>query len=79
MSCMSIGSPNRIGGLFLCEKIKKRNVDHDIGDDLLRSGYYAFGANQLQIIRGLEKVLDLLEREHGLEIQDNSKVLRKKQ
>lgn len=37
----------------------------------MRSGYYAFGANQLYIISALESVLEYLETEYGLEIQED--------
>lgn len=34
-----------------------------------KSGYYAFGANQLAIMQGLEEVLEYLEEKHGLKIE----------
>jgi hypothetical protein len=38
--------------------IKRRSVDTTIPATIAKTGYYAFGANQLQIIRGLEKVVE---------------------
>lgn len=32
------------------------------------SGHYSFGANRLDIMRGLDRVLDFLEEHHGLKI-----------
>ena len=60
------------------EKIKQRNVDREIEEDVFRTGHYSFGANQLQIIRGLERVLQHLENEHGFKLKDNSNIIRKK-
>ena len=34
----------------------------------LSSGYYAFGANRLHVVEGLNKVLDFLESHHGLKL-----------
>jgi hypothetical protein len=36
-------------------------------EDLLR-GYYAFGANRLDVVAGLDKILTFLEQQHGLVI-----------
>ena len=33
----------------------------------MRTGYYAFGANRLNIIQALEKVLEKLESEYGFD------------
>jgi hypothetical protein len=35
----------------------------------MRTGYYAFGANQLHIIEALEKVIDYLEENHNLKVK----------
>jgi hypothetical protein len=59
------------------ETIKQKNVDREIEEEVFQTGHYSFGANQLQIVRGLEKVLEHLECEHGLKIKDNSKIIRK--
>lgn len=37
--------------------------------ETLRGGYYACGANELHILHALDKVLDYLESEHGLNIE----------
>ncbi|SMX37506.1 hypothetical protein [Maliponia aquimaris] len=34
----------------------------------LSSGHYAFGANRLHVVEGLNKVLDYLESNHGLKL-----------
>ncbi len=49
-------------------KIKKRYVDGDMNADTVLGGYYAFGANELHIMNGLNRVLDYLEREYQLKI-----------
>jgi len=36
--------------------------------DELKTGYYAFGANQLQIVMALDAVLSHLEEKHGLKL-----------
>jgi hypothetical protein len=50
------------------QKIKKRYVDPDMKVDTVLGGYYAFGANELHIMNGLNRVLDYLERKYQLEI-----------
>ena len=50
------------------KKLKRRNVNHDIDGNILLDGYYAFGANELHIMKGLNRLLDYLEREHDLKI-----------
>ena len=47
-------------------KIKRKKADANIPTDVAVTGYYAFGANQLQIIRALDKVITYLEKHHGL-------------
>jgi hypothetical protein len=37
-------------------------------DGVAMTGYYAFGANQLHIVRALDKVLGYLEENHKLKI-----------
>jgi len=49
-------------------KIKRRHVDLKSDGDGVMHGYYAFGANELHIMAGLDRVLDYLEREHGLKL-----------
>ena len=41
-------------------------VSSDIEAEVLMTGRYKFGANQPNIFRGLERVLDFLQKEHGL-------------
>ena len=55
------------------EKVKTRYLNSKVNDgsvtkDMLTNGYYAFGANELHIMQGLNKVLDYLEKEYGLDI-----------
>jgi len=38
--------------------------------DVLLTGYYAFGANQLHVVRALDKVLVCLETKYGLKLVD---------
>lgn len=47
---------------------KRRTVPRDIPAEQLISGYYPFGANELNIYRALHKVLKYLEAEHGLKL-----------
>lgn len=50
------------------EKDKRWTTDPSLPLDRMQTGYYAFGANQLHIIRALDKVLSKLENEYGLKI-----------
>ena len=47
---------------------KRKTVPRDIPAEQLISGYYPFGANELNIYRALHKVLKYLEAEHGLKL-----------
>ena len=51
---------------------EKEKITHTIApetsDEAMRTGYYAVGANQLQVIAGLEEVLKYLEEHAGLKI-----------
>ncbi len=49
-------------------KTRKYRVDKDIHSDTILTGYYAFGANQLHIMKGLDEVLDHLESLYALKI-----------
>jgi hypothetical protein len=49
-------------------KTKRRSVDASMPAQVAITGYYAFGANQLQIIRALHKVIRYLEENHNLSI-----------
>ncbi|MFZ5671936.1 MAG: hypothetical protein ACOZAM_03120 [Pseudomonadota bacterium] len=52
-------------------RVKTRNVDSEIKSELVIGGYYAFGANELHIMKGLDRVLDYLEREYSLKIDSH--------
>lgn len=47
---------------------KEWNVATDIPSEDLITGYYAFGANELNIYRALHKILRYLEKEYGLKL-----------
>jgi hypothetical protein len=49
-------------------KIKRKRVDDSLSSQVATTGHYAFGANQLQIIRALDKVVRHLEEKHNLSI-----------
>ena len=53
------------------QKIRDHSVPDNISDEALRSGYYAFGANQLDVMTALERILRYLEEHHGLIIKEN--------
>ncbi len=48
------------------EKDKCHKTDISMSLERMRTGYYAFGANQLHIIEALEEVIDYLEENYGL-------------
>ncbi len=49
-------------------KVKRKSVDKSIPLAVAVTGYYAFGANQLQIIRALDKVVAYLEEKYDLAV-----------
>lgn len=51
------------------QKIRDYCVPDEISDEALRSGYYSFGANQLDVMTALERMLRHLEEHHGLVIK----------
>lgn len=51
------------------EKTKRRNVSIDTTPEVLMTGKYMFGANELNIFRALEKVVDMLQADYGLELE----------
>lgn len=53
------------------QKIRTGSVPDTITDEALRSGYYAFGANQLDVMTALERMLTYLEKHHSLTIREN--------
>lgn len=50
------------------KKHKKRSAATDISQEELSTGYYAFGANRLHIIKALDDVLKHLEENNDLKI-----------
>ncbi len=52
------------------QKINSSTIPDNVSDEAVRSGYYAFGANQLDVMSGLDRILTFLEKKHGLVIQD---------
>ncbi|MBW8832858.1 MAG: hypothetical protein JF606_26390 [Burkholderiales bacterium] len=51
-------------------KVRDSVIPPTATDEMVRSGYYAFGANQLDVMAGLEKILWYLEKHHGLVVRD---------
>jgi hypothetical protein len=49
-------------------RIKRKSVDSSIPVTVAVTGYYAFGANQLQKVLGLDKVVAYLEEKYKLTI-----------
>ncbi|WP_312911056.1 hypothetical protein [Stutzerimonas nitrititolerans] len=47
-------------------KISNSTIPETINNKTIRSGYYSFGANQLDVMAALEKILYFLEESHGL-------------
>lgn len=47
-------------------KIRSTCIPQTATDEMVKSAYYAFGANQLDVMSALEKILQHLERNHGL-------------
>lgn len=50
------------------QKVKRRYMDPSLPAETAITGYYAFGANQLQIIRALNKLVSYLEQHKNLKI-----------
>jgi len=53
------------------QKIRDHCVPRTVTDEALRSGHYSFGANKLDVMSALEKVLQHLEEHHELVIKEN--------
>jgi hypothetical protein len=51
-------------------KVRDPFIPSAATDEMVRSGYYVFGANQLDVMAGMEKILQYLEKNHGLVIGD---------
>lgn len=49
-------------------KVRETTVPSTVPTDVLLSGHYAFGANQLDVMASLNRMLEYLERHHGLVI-----------
>jgi len=49
-------------------KIKRRSGYEDLPNSVQLTGSYVIGANELHILRALDKVLQLLEKNYGLKI-----------
>lgn len=47
-------------------KIRETFIPASVPNDALLSGYYAFGANRLDVMASLDRIVDYLERHHGL-------------
>lgn len=47
-------------------KIRESHIPASATDEMVRSGNYQFGANQLDIMEALEHILRYLESQHGL-------------
>lgn len=54
------------------EKIRGFPITEVIGDEVLLSGHYKVGANQLDVMRALDQILSYLEAKHGLEIEKDA-------
>lgn len=52
------------------KRVNAGTIPDSVSDDDLRSGYYAFGANQLDVVTALDRMLKYLEQHHGLVITD---------
>lgn len=52
------------------ESFKRRYVAADIDSEVLMTGRYQFGSNELGIFRALVKVVETLERDYGIRITD---------
>lgn len=50
------------------QKTKRRWKNSSLSPPTVLTGYYAFGANQLHIMRGLDRVLRYLEEHHDLKL-----------
>jgi hypothetical protein len=51
------------------QKIRSTTIPDTVPSEMLASGYYAFGANQLDVMAALERVLKYLEKNHGLSVE----------
>jgi hypothetical protein len=56
-------------------KVRDTSVPPGVPTSILLSGYYAFGANQLDVMASLNRILDHLEEHYGLVIEDAQRKL----
>jgi hypothetical protein len=49
-------------------RMKRRIVETDLSPEIAATGHYSFGANQLHIIRALNKILEYLEERQGMNL-----------
>lgn len=47
-------------------KVRSTSIPPNATDEMVKSAYYAFGANQLDVMAALEKILQYLENNYGL-------------
>ncbi len=52
------------------EKVRSTTIPTSATDDMVRGAYYAFGANQLDVMMALEKILMHLEKNHALVVKE---------
>lgn len=55
------------------ENEKRWSVPSDTEEEILITGRYRFGANELNIFRALEKIVDMLESDYGFESRRKQK------
>jgi hypothetical protein len=53
------------------QKVRSDLIPDSVSDEALRSGHYAFGANQLDVISAIDRMLKYLEKNHGLSLKDD--------
>lgn len=54
----------------------KRVVGSDISMEDLMTGRYAFGANQLHIMRALDEIIDMLQNDYGMKMDETKERLK---
>jgi hypothetical protein len=69
MGCLKVRGESFDTQLFLDaegNKIKRRHTGDELPNHVVLTGHYAFGANELHIMRALDRVLTYLEEHHSL-------------
>ena len=51
-------------------KVRDTTIPASVPNEVLLSGYYAFGANQLDVMAALDRILKHLEQSYGLVVPD---------